>query len=112
MCNMIRILAKQRIGFNIVHINAQSLTNLGIYLFKPADVDFICVSETRFPHKCSKSVFNLRGFKLFRSDRRILNDAIETRDINEEQTHIGSEIENVFLDISTGDNKKLLPGIV
>ena len=50
--NMIRVLAKQRAGLNIVHINAQSLNNKIAefrYLFASAGIDIICVSETWFP---------------------------------------------------------------
>ena len=80
--NMVRVLARQIVGLSIVHLNAQSLNNKNDefkYLFVSAGIDVICVSETWFPLDVPNSVFNLQGFKLFRSDRRILVNGIEAK---------------------------------
>ena len=43
-----------------------------------AGIDVICISETWLPGDVQDLVFNLQGFKLFRSDRGILVNGIET----------------------------------
>ena len=73
------------------------------------------------------SVYNLQGFKLFRSDRKILinNIAIRVKDDGVAiyvrngipckirlLTEIGSKIEYLFLDISSTNKKKILLGTV
>ena len=40
---------------------------------------FICFSETWFPLDVQDSVYNLHGFKLFRSDRKVLINNIAIR---------------------------------
>lgn len=130
MYNMIRVLARQRTGLNIVHINAQSLNNKideFRYLFVAAGIDIICVSETWFPLDIQDSVYNLHGFRLFRSDRKILVDNSATRAKGggvaiyvrnglpcrvKLLTEIGSHIEYLFLDISFTHQKKVLLGCV
>lgn len=128
--NMIRILSKQRPGLNIVHLNAQSLRNKVDELrhyFVSSGVDVICISETWFPLDTPDSLFDLHGFRLFRSDRRvIINDretrakgggvAVYIRDglLCKEvlRNSVGSEIEYLFLEILTHDRTKLLIGSV
>ena len=57
---MLRILARQRVGLNIVHLNAQSLNNK-IDEFRYSflsDIDVICVSEVWFPLNVPNFAFN------------------------------------------------------
>lgn len=80
--SMIRILARQRNGLKIVHLNAQSLCRKMDefrHLFMSAGIDIICISETWFPLDVQDSVFSLQGFRLFRSDRKVLVNNIETK---------------------------------
>lgn len=117
-------------GLNIVHLNAQSLNNKldeFRYLFVSAGVDIICISESWFPLDINDSIFKLEGFNLYRADRRILVNGVETRakgggvaiyvrsDIHTKvklRTCIGSEIEYLFLEVTTRDKMKLLLGSV
>lgn len=70
--NMIRILAKQRRGIHICHINAQSLNNKTDEFrvtFENSSVDVICVSETWLVKGTPDSLVNLNGYRIFRADR-------------------------------------------
>lgn len=70
--NMVKILAKQRKGFSICHINAQSLNNKMDefrLIFENSTVDIICVSETWFHKNTPDSLVRLDGYKIFRNDR-------------------------------------------
>lgn len=70
--NMIKVLASQNKGLNIVHINAQSLRNKideFRYTFSKSNIDAICVSETWFLSELEDALFALSGYKLFRADR-------------------------------------------
>lgn len=70
--NMIRILSKGTIGINICHINAQSLNNKMDefrFIFEESNIDIICVSESWFYIDVRDSIYNLKGYRLFRSDR-------------------------------------------
>lgn len=70
--NMVRILAKQKKGFNICHINAQSLNNKMDefrLIFETSGVDIICVSETWFDKSTPDSLVRLEGYQIFRNDR-------------------------------------------
>ena len=49
------------------------------HLFIATGIDIICVSETWFSLDVQNSVYNIRGFKLFRSDRKILINKTATR---------------------------------
>lgn len=72
LVNMIRILAGQKKGLNIVHVNAQSLNNKMDefrYTFAKSNVDVICVSETWFQPELEDSLFALNSYQLFRADR-------------------------------------------
>lgn len=59
--SMVRVLAAQKTGINIVHINAQSLKNKidqFRYIFINSNVDVICVSETWFHPDFQNSLFD------------------------------------------------------
>ena len=69
-------------GLKIVHINAQSLCNKideFRYIFASSGVDIVCVSETWFSIDIIDSVYSLPGFKLYRSERRIIINGIESK---------------------------------
>lgn len=70
--NMVRILAKQKRGVSICHINAQSLNNKideFRVIFENSKMDLICVSETWFEVSMPDSLVRLDGYNIFRSDR-------------------------------------------
>lgn len=70
--NMVRILANQKKGFSICHINAQSLLpklDEFRYLFENSSVDAICISETWFSDGITDYMYRLNGYRIFRSDR-------------------------------------------
>ena len=70
--SIVRILAKQKPGFQICHINAQSLPRKMDefrHLFENSGINAICVSETWFTPILPDTLFNLKGYKLFRADR-------------------------------------------
>lgn len=114
---MVRILAKQKTGLKIVHINAQSL-NKKIdefrFIFASSAVDVICVSETWFDPAISDSIFNLQGFKLFRADRErhAGGVAIYVRhDIKccvKLKSDASSPIEYLFLELIMAEKRKIL----
>lgn len=118
--NMLRILAKQREGVKLCHINAQSLNNKldeFRYTFVNSDIDVICVSETWFSESLPDSLINLNGYNVFRVDRvkhgggvaiyakNCLNCKVICRSKKDEK------IEYVFIEITTLA-KKLLVGCV
>lgn len=70
--NLVKILAVQRKGFTLCHINAQSLNNkLDEFrlIFENSNIDIICVSETWFDKSTPDSLIRLGGYKTFRNDR-------------------------------------------
>lgn len=70
--NVLRVLAKQRNGLKICHINAQSLKNKTDefkYVFENSGLDVICVSETWFTDSTSDALVTPYGYDIFRSDR-------------------------------------------
>lgn len=72
IANMIRILAKQRDGIQICHINAQSLKNkmdeFG-FIFQNSGIDIICVSETWFDDCVGDLSISLDDYNVCRADR-------------------------------------------
>lgn len=128
--NMIRILARQREGLNIVHINAQSLNckmDEFRYLFTSAGVDIICISETWFSFGINDTIYNLPGFKLYRADRTIVVDGTETNakgggvaiyvkcgisSVIKSKSSPGCEIEHLFIEINVKRKQKILVGSV
>lgn len=70
--NMIKVLAKQRGGIRICHINAQSLRNKMDefnLIFQDSGMDFICVSETWFDKYVTDLSISLDGYNVCRVDR-------------------------------------------
>lgn len=70
--SMIRILAKNKIGLKVVHINAQSLLKKideFRYIFQESDVDIICISETWFRNEMPDDMVRLDGYRMYRDDR-------------------------------------------
>ena len=70
---MTRILCKRGTGIKICHINAQSLRNKideFSHIFEGSGVDIICVSETWFEKSVTDSIVELKGFRLYRCDRK------------------------------------------
>lgn len=71
--NMIRVLTKQKRGINICHLNAQSLNNKideFRFIFENSSMDIICVSETWLKETTPDCLINLRGYQIFRADRK------------------------------------------
>lgn len=115
--NMIRVLTKYKNGFNVCHINAQSLHNkideLRL-LFENSNMDAICISETWLKKDIGDSLYAINGYMLFRHDRvkhaggvaiYLKNSiACKVNCISE----IEEKVEYIFLEICQGDNKLLL----
>lgn len=75
MMDMLRILTKQRSGLNVCHINAQSLKNKideFRLTFENSGVDILCVSETWLADSIPDSLVLLRGYRVYRADRKTL----------------------------------------
>lgn len=135
--NMIRVLSKQKKGVKICHINAQSL-NCKIdefrLIFENSLIDIICVSETWLKEKTPDSLVSLRGYKIFRSDRKthaggvaiFVKDSIKCKfkcknkhpdnntnvlNQNNNVQFDRDKIEYLFVEIASND-KKLLVGCV
>lgn len=73
MIDMVKILAKQRNGLNVCHINAQSLKckiDEFRLTFENSSVDVICISETWFNETTTDSLISLNGYRVFRHDRK------------------------------------------
>ncbi|XP_075157728.1 uncharacterized protein LOC142230995 [Haematobia irritans] len=114
---MVRILAKQRDGLRICHINAQSLNNkideFG-YIFDNSDIDIVCVSETWFRSSTPDSLVGLKGYKVFRADRssRGGGTAIYVRDYLRcnlcMKSGDGQPIEYVFVEIISSLSRILI----
>lgn len=119
--NMIRVLARQKSGLKIVHINAQSLNNKMDefrHNFSLSEIDIICVSETWFSPKIQDSIYELPGYNLFRADRETNGGGVciyIRRGIKCKvnfRSDSNSGIEYIFLDVSTGKEDKILVGCV
>lgn len=128
--NMVRVLAKQRSGLRICHINAQSLNNKTDEFrltFENSEIDIICVSETWLKKEIPDSRICLEGYKTFRADRQthaggvaiFVKNNINCRTVCTTLTdfvHDGSNttnkiIEYVFIEILSSGNKLLLGSI-
>lgn len=121
MFNMIRVLAKQKTGLKLVHLNAQSLNNKldeFQHIFLSSGIDIICVSETWFHCSINDSVYNLPGYKLFRADREsfaggtciyIRNGIKSTVKI---KSAFGNPIEYLFIELHLKENQRVLVGSV
>lgn len=114
---MIRILAKQKSGLKIAHLNAQSLNNKldeFKYIFVTSGVDVICVSETWFDSLVNDAIFNIPGFKLFRADRESHAGGVAIyvrNNINccvKLRSRPSCQIEYLFLEMIMQDKKKVL----
>lgn len=72
IANMVKILANQREGINICHINAQSLKNKideFRYIFENSGIEFICISETWFHSDVTDFSISLNEYTVCRVDR-------------------------------------------
>lgn len=70
--SMVNILAKQKKGLTICHLNAQSLNNkMDEFrsIFEKSAVDIICVSETWLKKCTPDNIIRLKDYKVFRNDR-------------------------------------------
>ncbi|XP_075157620.1 uncharacterized protein LOC142230885 [Haematobia irritans] len=115
--NMVRILAKQKNGLNICHINAQSLNNkldeFG-FVFENSGIDIVCVSETWFRSTTPSSLVSLNGYKVYRADRssRGGGTAIYVRDCLRsklrQQSDPGGALEYVFVEIGSTEARILV----
>ncbi|XP_059223744.1 uncharacterized protein LOC131997206 [Stomoxys calcitrans] len=115
--NMIRILAGQRSGLKICHINAQSLNNKideFRFIFENSGLDAICVSETWLKETTPDSFIDLVGYTVYRADRprRGGGTAIYARDNLRTRICARSvaddSIEYVFIELSATERKLLL----
>lgn len=120
LVNMIRILAGQKKGLNIVHVNAQSLNNKMDefrYTFAKSNVDVICVSETWFQPELEDSLFALNSYQLFRADRGRRGGGVAIyikKDISCKtvlKSGVGDNIEFIFLELICNNNKLLMGAI-
>lgn len=115
--NMVKILAKQKNGINLCHINAQSLNNKideFRLVFENSNVDVVCVSETWFTDSTPDSLIGLSGYTVFRSDRvrhaggvaiyvkKNLKCKLSCKSARDEK------IEYIFIEISSSMNKMLV----
>lgn len=118
--NMIRILSKQRKGFNICHINGQSLSNKMDefrYIFENSNIDLICVSETWFDSETNNPLISLNGYKVLRVDRKEYAGGVAIYVKNGIQfntlcnSEVSDKIEYLFIEVKS-DCRKLLVGTV
>lgn len=117
---MVKILARQRNGIKICHINAQSLNNKIDELrltFENSCVDMVCVSETWLNDHTPDSLILLRGYKVFRNDRKTRGGGVAIyvrQGIKCKLVHKSAaeeKIEQVFIEV-TSNGEKLLIGCV
>lgn len=115
--NMVRILAKQHKGFGICHINAQSLSNKideFRFLFENSGVDAICISETWLNDDVNDSIYDLNGYRIFRSDRGAKAGGVAIYIRNNISCKLNckynavKDVEYVFVDINYHGEKLLL----
>lgn len=119
--NMVKILAKQRTGLKICHINAQSLSNKideFRYIFENSGLNVICVTETWFGKFITDTLVSLNGYTLYRNDRsdnyggvaiyvkKGLVCTIKAK--SDENLYKNNKIEYLFLDASGGGRKFLI----
>jgi len=116
------ILAKQRPGLKICHINAQSLPKKieeFRYMFVNSEIDVICVSETWFVQSLCDVLISCDGYNVYRSDRVshgggvaiYVNKKLKAKIIC--QHTINSAIEYIFLEIQNPIiEKNLLIGCI
>ena len=76
-------------------------------LFKNSKIDIICATETWFFANVDSNVFNLKGYRLFRSDR-IINGGGVAVYIRTDSKNDGGNIECILLEICNNDEKLLL----
>lgn len=118
---MVRVLSCQNDGLKICHINAQSIIpKIDEFrdLFEDSKVHVICVSETWLAEGLRDELCCLRGYRVFRSDRRgrvgggvaiYVREDIKCKLKCLSQAY--SEIEYVFVELA-GDESKLLVSTV
>ncbi|XP_075167477.1 uncharacterized protein LOC142239569 [Haematobia irritans] len=110
LADMVKVLVKQRVGLHVCHINAQSLKNKideFRWTFEHSQVDVICLSETWFNTSITNAFVSVKGYKLYRADRKshgggvaiYVKDGINAKVIS--CTGETDQIEHIFLDIST-----------
>lgn len=116
--SMVKILAKQKQGFQFCHINAQSLKpkiDEFRLIFESSNMDVICVSETWLNESIPNGLISLHGYKVFRSDRLVgggggvaiyVKDNITCKVCSKtEQFDI---IEHIFVEVSSFGRKMLV----
>lgn len=115
--SMVKVLAKQREGLKICHINAQSLNNKMDELrftFENSGVDIICVSETWFNANTPDSLLSLNGFNIFRADRERHGGGVAiyiNKKLNSKlcrKSDPNSPIEYIFCEILSFNNRILV----
>lgn len=115
--NMIRVLAKQRNGIKMVHINAQSLNNKideFRLTFENSGIDIVCVSETWLNETTPDSLIMLRDYRVYRADRKthaggvaiFVKCGIKCKFLTKGGS--GDLVEHLFLEISMGESKLLV----
>lgn len=120
LMNMVKVLAKQRKGLHVVHINAQSLKNKIDEFrttFGNSGVDIICVSETWFTASLSDGLVSLAGYTIYRADRKkhAGGVAVYIKQGLHAKVLLKSEdldaIEYLFLEISIGEQRLFLGSV-
>ena len=115
--NMVRILAKQRKGIRICHINAQSLNNKTDEFrvtFENSFVDIICVSETWLMESTPDSLINLNGYRTFRADRSTRGGGVAIYVKDGIKCHFkcksidGEKVEYLFIEVVSEGSKMLI----
>ena len=118
--NMVRILAKQKKGLNVIHINAQSLVNKMDecrYLFENSNVHVICVSESWLDKNMPDKMFEIAGYNIFRMDREKRSGGVVIYVMNNfkcnvvNKSSVQSPIEYIFLEVLVGENKVLIGNV-
>ncbi|XP_059222548.1 uncharacterized protein LOC131996735 [Stomoxys calcitrans] len=86
--------------------------------FISSNIDIICVSETWFHSDIADSIYELQGYKLFRSDRVTNAGGVCMYLRNELKCNLklksnnDNPMEYLFLELFCADNKKILVGTV
>lgn len=118
--DMVKILARQKQGIKLCHINAQSINNKideFRVTFENSGVDIVCVSETWLNENTPDSLVSLKGYKIYRADRKshgggvaiYVRQGIFCRLVS--KSMVGESTEHLFVEINKKD-EKLLVGCV
>lgn len=118
--NMVRILAKQKKGLHVCHINAQSLNNKIHELrltFENSGVDIICISETWLNESTLDGIIMLNGYNLYRGDRVRHGGGVAIYVKNNLRSKFivksspNDLVEHIFVEVTTSNSKVLIGSV-